>query len=64
MLIGDFAPGFAVKHYIKDMKIALQSAEEMNLDPPGLKLALEMYEKLAAMGEAETGIHGLLKYYE
>ncbi len=64
MLIGDFAPGFAVKHYIKDMKIALQSAEEMNLDTPGLKLALEMYEKLAAMGEAETGIHGLLKYYE
>lgn len=64
MLKGDFAPGFAVKHYIKDMKIALQSAEEMNLDTPGLKLALEMYEKLAAMGEAETGIHGLLKYYE
>lgn len=64
MIAGDFAPGFAIKHYIKDMKIALESAEEMNMETPGLRLALEMYEKVAAMGEEERGIHGLLKYYE
>ena len=64
ILAGDLDPGFAIKHYIKDLKIALQSAQEMELDTPGLKLALEMYEKLAAMGEGETGIHGLIKYYE
>jgi len=64
MIAGDFAPGFAIKHFIKDMKIALESAQEMNMDTPGLSLALEMYEKLAAMGEEESGIHGLLKYYE
>lgn len=64
ILAGDLDPGFAIKHYIKDLKIALQSAQEMKLDTPGLKLALEMYEKLAAMGEGETGIHGLIKYYE
>ncbi len=64
MIEGDFAPGFAIKHYIKDMKIALESAQEMKMDTPGLSLALEMYEKLAAMGEDESGIHGLLKFYE
>lgn len=64
MIEGDFAPGFAIKHYIKDMKIALESAQEMKMDTPGLRLALEMYEKLAAMGEDESGIHGLLKFYE
>lgn len=64
ILAGDLDPGFAIKHYIKDLKIALQSAQEMELDTPGLKLALEMYEKLAAKGEGETGIHGLIKYYE
>lgn len=64
MIRGDFAPGFAIKHYIKDMKIALESAKEMNLPTPGLELALKMYEELADMGEAESGIHALLKYYE
>lgn len=64
MIAGDFAPGFAIKHYIKDLKIALESAEEMNMETPGLRLALEMYEKVAEMGEEESGIHGLLKYYE
>lgn len=64
MIAGDFAPGFAIKHYIKDMKIALESAKEMHLETPGLVLALEMYEQLAEMGEAESGIHALLKYYE
>ena len=37
---GDFAPGFYVKHFIKDMEIALQSADEMNIEAPGLQLAL------------------------
>lgn len=64
ILKGDFAPGFAIKHYIKDMKIALQSAKEMNLEAPGLELALSMYKKLAQDGEEESGIHALVKYYE
>lgn len=63
MIKGDFAPGFAIKHFIKDMKIALESAEEMGLDTPGLKLALDMYEQVAAKGELESGTHALLKYY-
>ena len=64
MLVGDFAPGFAIKHYIKDMKIALESAEELGMDTPGLRLALDMYQQVADMGAEENGIHGLLKYYE
>lgn len=64
IIAGDFAPGFAIKHYIKDMKIALESAEEMGLETPGLKLALDMYEKVAAKGELESGTHALLKFYQ
>lgn len=64
ILEGDLDPGFAIKHYLKDMKIALESAKEMNLEMPGLSLAYEMYEKLAEMGESESGIHALIKYYE
>jgi len=64
ILKDDFAPGFAIKHYIKDMKIAIESAEEMGLATPGLELALEMYEKLAENGEGESGIQALVKYFE
>ncbi len=58
---GDFAPGFYVKHFIKDMKIALDSAREMGLKTPGLALALELYEQLATMGEEESGTQALYK---
>lgn len=64
MIKGDFAPGFAIKHFIKDMKIAQESAKEMNLPTPSLTMALEMYEELANQGEDESGIHALIKYFE
>jgi 3-hydroxyisobutyrate dehydrogenase len=60
---GDFAPGFYVKHFIKDMEIALQSAREMELDAPGLEMALSMYERLAESGGAELGTHALYQLY-
>lgn len=64
MLIGDFEPGFMIKHFVKDMTIAIESAEELNLSTPGLKLALSMYKQLEADGNGEDGIHGLLKYFD
>ncbi|UQZ84748.1 2-hydroxy-3-oxopropionate reductase [Paenibacillus konkukensis] len=60
---GDYAPGFYVKHFIKDMQIALDSAKEMNLDLPGLSLALSLYERLARMGEEDSGTQALFKVY-
>lgn len=61
MLKGDFAPGFYVKHFIKDMTIALDSAEEMGLMTPGLTLAKKLYDELAEMGEENSGTHALYK---
>ncbi|MCQ6264986.1 NAD(P)-dependent oxidoreductase [Fictibacillus sp. WQ 8-8] len=58
---GNFEPGFYVKHFIKDMKIALESAEEMGLLTPGLKLAKDLYEELAEIGEENSGTHALYK---
>ncbi|MFC7391927.1 NAD(P)-dependent oxidoreductase [Scopulibacillus cellulosilyticus] len=64
MLKGDFAPGFYVKHLIKDMTIALESAEEMGLMTPGLELAKSLYEKLADTGEEDSGTQALYKLYQ
>jgi len=64
ILEGDFAPGFYVKHFIKDMTIALESAQEMNVKLPGLNLALDLYKQLADMGEEDSGTQALIKYFE
>jgi len=63
MLKGDFAPGFYVKHFIKDMSIAAESADQMALDTPGLDLALALYRKLAAQGGEDSGTQALCKLY-
>lgn len=63
MIAGDYAPGFYVKHIIKDIKIALDSAQEMGLLTPGLELAKSLYEKLAALGEENSGTQALYKLY-
>jgi 3-hydroxyisobutyrate dehydrogenase len=54
---GDFEPGFYVKHFIKDMGIAIQSVEELGLAIPGLILAKSLYDQLSEMGESESGVH-------
>jgi 3-hydroxyisobutyrate dehydrogenase len=60
LLAGDFAPGFAVEHFIKDMAIALQEAERMQLSLPGLALAKQLYVALAAQGHARSGSQALV----
>ncbi|EHQ88836.1 NAD(P)-dependent oxidoreductase [Desulfosporosinus youngiae] len=63
MLVNNFEPGFYVKHFIKDMTIALESAEQMGLYTPGLALAKTLYEKLADRGEENSGTQALFKLY-
>ncbi|ERN51695.1 NAD(P)-dependent oxidoreductase [Alkalihalophilus marmarensis] len=63
MIAGDYEPGFYIKHFVKDMTIALESAEELGLDTPGLKLAKGMYEKLVTRGFEDAGTQALIKLY-
>lgn len=55
----DFAPGFFVEHFIKDMGITLAEARRMNLSLPGLALANQLYIALAAQGHARDGTQAL-----
>lgn len=63
MIRGDDAPGFYIKHIIKDMGIALDCAEEMHLEMPGLKLAKRLYDELAARGMEDCGTQTLIRWY-
>jgi 3-hydroxyisobutyrate dehydrogenase len=61
---GDFAPGFFVEHFIKDLGIALAEAESMKLNLPALALASRLYTELAEQGHGRLGTHALFKRYE
>jgi 3-hydroxyisobutyrate dehydrogenase len=60
---GDFAPGFYIEHFIKDLGIALAEARRMQLDLPALTLARKLYEELAQQGHGRLGTQALIKHY-
>ncbi len=60
ILRGDFAPGFKVEHFIKDLGIALSEASRMNLALPGLALAHQLYVATKAQGRGQLGTHALV----
>ena len=63
MVREDFAPGFFVHHFVKDIGIAINEARRMGLDLPGLALAQKMYERLLADGFGEEGTQALYRFY-
>jgi 3-hydroxyisobutyrate dehydrogenase len=58
---GNFEPGFFIKHFVKDMGIALKEAKLMNLALPGLALAYQFYMYAMALGLENLGSQGLYK---
>ncbi|WP_313187515.1 NAD(P)-dependent oxidoreductase [Lacrimispora sp.] len=64
ILSGDFAPGFFIKHFIKDMKLAAEEAEGAGIRLGVLDHVLSMYESMAASGHEDEGTQALVKYYQ
>ncbi|WP_370529713.1 NAD(P)-dependent oxidoreductase [Alkalihalobacillus sp. AL-G] len=64
MIRDDYDPGFYIKHFIKDMSIALESAKDMEMLTPGLELSLSLYQSLAEKGEEEKGTQALIKWFQ
>jgi 3-hydroxyisobutyrate dehydrogenase len=63
ILAHDFAPGFYVKHFVKDLRIAFESARESGAALPGLGLAKRLYERLADAGGEDLGTQALWLLY-
>ncbi|MGF7143844.1 3-hydroxyisobutyrate dehydrogenase/2-hydroxy-3-oxopropionate reductase [Anaerotaenia torta] len=64
ILKGDYAPGFFIKHFIKDMRIAASEAKARGLELPVLEEVLKMYGSLEERGAGDLGTQALIKYYE
>lgn len=64
MVSGDFAPGFYIKHFIKDMAIASEEAKKTGLSLEMLDGVLGMYRALEERGLGDLGTQALIRYYE
>ncbi|MCK4761608.1 MAG: NAD(P)-dependent oxidoreductase [Candidatus Aminicenantes bacterium] len=64
MVAGNFDPGFFIKHFVKDMGIALEEARKMNLSLPGLALANQFYISAMALGLENMGTQALYNVLE
>ena len=60
----NFSPGFYIKHFIKDMNIAVNASDDLELETPGLDLALSLYKKMADKGLENDGTQGLYKLFK
>jgi 3-hydroxyisobutyrate dehydrogenase len=63
VLKGDFAPGFYVKHFVKDIGLALDVCREQKVSLPGLELAAKLYAEVVAAGEGDAGTQALARLY-
>lgn len=64
ILTGDYAPGFFMKHFIKDMRLAEEEAEGSGIKLDVLSQILRHYEALAEQGFGNLGTQALIKYYK
>lgn len=64
ILKNDYTPGFFAKHFLKDLRIALEEADEMKIDLPATKLAKQLYEELVdEKGLGNDGTQALIKLW-
>jgi 3-hydroxyisobutyrate dehydrogenase len=56
----DFAAGFFVDHFLKDMAIALEESRRMGLWLPGLDLVHRLYQTVQELGHGRSGTHALI----
>jgi len=60
MIAQDFAPGFMLKHFIKDLGIALAEAEAMGQALPGLAQVKRLAEMAAATAGPDAGTQAII----
>ena len=63
MAAQDYAPGFFVDHFRKDLGIALDEAKKLGLDLPSLSNAQKLFDRLSAGGDGRSGTQAIAKLY-
>lgn len=63
VLKSDYAPGFYVKHFVKDLRIALEEAKAAGIELPGTEQAFKLYRALEEGGSADEGTQAIMRLY-
>jgi len=61
ILKGDFAPGFFIDHFIKDLGLCLEECRRMKLVLPGTAAAEQVYRIMQAKGQGSKGTQALIQ---
>ena len=59
----DFTPGFSIKHFVKDLLLAIDESNKEALNLDVLVTVMSHYKKLEEDGLSENGTQALIKYY-
>lgn len=63
MVSGDYAPGFYIKHFIKDMRIASEEAADHECELKVLGAVLRIYEELEREDKGDLGTQAIIEWY-
>jgi 3-hydroxyisobutyrate dehydrogenase len=60
----DMDPGFMIRHFVKDLGIALEESRRMQISLPGLALVEQFYQAARAEGLEKNGTQALYRVYQ
>jgi len=63
MLTKDFAPGFYIHHFVKDLGLIEEESAKVGIDLPVVHQVKDLYETLIENGDRELGTQALIKAY-
>ncbi len=63
MCANDFSPGFFIKHFVKDMKIALEECQNKNIQLPVLEKVYSIYQEMEDSKQGELGTQAIISKY-
>ena len=61
VLDADYAPGFFIDHFVKDLGLCIEECRRMGLILPGLTAADQLYRTLQAQGHGKDGTQFMVK---
>ena len=63
-LAGDYKPGFLAEHLRKDIALALQRSEDLEITLPGAETAFTLFDMLCQIGGSRMGTQALTLLYQ
>lgn len=60
----DFAPGFMIKHILKDLRLVEENLGNQDLNLPGVKLARHLFQIVQDLGGGEQGTQAMIRAYD